>query len=348
MTETDGSVTTYGYDVRNRLVRISRPSTEITFEYDPLGNRSAVVRDGVRTDLLLDPFGGTGLGDVLAEYEGGSLRSSYLIADGLQARFDAAGNPSYYQFDAIGNTTALTDASGAVTASYRYLPFGEITLREGPGAAENPYTYNGKWGVADQDLGLYEMRARFYDATTGRFTQPDPIGLTGGDLNLYRFVLNNPLSFIDPTGLQPGRVTGSDITTNPNPKVPVITPGPKPGDKPKEDVEVPETEEIVDPEPDQTPYNPDEVPTEFIPSKEITEGDDGEFTLPNFDFPTEITTPGQDTTTATNTTTPEAFTPTDISPYLLAGGGVLVVAGGRGRSFTFPGERRPRSWRVPA
>ncbi|WP_169979857.1 RHS repeat-associated core domain-containing protein [Tautonia rosea] len=329
VTETDGSVTTYGYDVRNRLVRISHPSTEITFEYDPLGNRSAVTRNGVRTDLLLDPFGSTGLGDVLAEYEGGSLRSSNLIADGLEARFDASGNASYYQFDAIGNTTAITDASGAVTATYRYLPFGEIEFQGGTGAGDNPFTYHGKWGVASLDLGLYDMRARLYDATTGRFTQPDPIGLTGGDFNLYRFVLNNPLSFIDPSGLQPGRVTSSN-KINPHRKVDPITPGPKPGDNPYRDpAPQPSKKETED------PVLPETSPDKTIFSPEVTEGEPEEVTIPNFDFPTEVTTPNEDGSTATNTTTTEAFEPVDTSAYLLAGGGaVLLVAAGAALYFS--------------
>jgi len=48
--------------------------------------------------------------------------------------------------------------------------------------------------------GLYYMRARYYDAETGRFISEDPIGFAGGDLNLYAYVANNPVLFVDPDG----------------------------------------------------------------------------------------------------------------------------------------------------
>ncbi len=43
---------------------------------------------------------------------------------------------------------------------------------------------------------------RYYDAETGRFISEDPIGFAGGDLNLYAYVLNNPVKWIDPLGLE--------------------------------------------------------------------------------------------------------------------------------------------------
>ena len=44
------------------------------------------------------------------------------------------------------------------------------------------------------------MRARYYDSELGRFINQDPIGLRGG-MNLYAYVGNNPLNFVDPSGL---------------------------------------------------------------------------------------------------------------------------------------------------
>src|SRR5690606_34698196 len=50
--------------------------------------------------------------------------------------------------------------------------------------------------------GLTYLRNRYYDAATGQFTQPDPIGLAGG-LNLYGYAGGDPINFSDPFGLAP-------------------------------------------------------------------------------------------------------------------------------------------------
>jgi RHS repeat-associated protein len=334
--EPGGGTTSYEYDARGRLIRISRPGHETRFEYDPLGNRSAVIEDGVRTERLINPFGGTGLGDVLAEYDAsGVRRSSYLIGGGLVARYDSSGAAQFYHHDRIGNTALMTGAGGAVVATYDYLPFGERLSETGPAAADNPYTFQGQWGAVDHGAGLYELRARFLDAGLGRFTQPDPIGLTGGDLNVYRYARNNPLSFIDPSGLQ-------EIKPKPAPtpgpsKVNPITPAPKPNPDATPLPQQPDETEIVEPPPQEDqPYNPDTHPTKWTPSEEITEGDGQEITIPLFDFPTEITVPGEDGNTATNTTTAEPIEPVDFTPFLV-GGGALLVAGTAAAIIYFSG-----------
>jgi RHS repeat-associated protein len=52
----------------------------------------------------------------------------------------------------------------------------------------------------NQGNGLTFMRARYYDVSTGRFTNPDPIGINGEDTNLYRYIENSPPNYIDPLG----------------------------------------------------------------------------------------------------------------------------------------------------
>lgn len=91
---------------------------------------------------------------------------------------------------------AITNSTPAVVQQYAYDAFGMVTPSQ-PDFA-NPYTYTGReW---DQELGLYFYRARYYDAMEGRFISKDPIGFAGGDVNLYRYVQNNPIMLIDPSG----------------------------------------------------------------------------------------------------------------------------------------------------
>jgi len=104
----------------------------------------------------------------------------------------------FYHQDGLGTVTDLTDAAGATAKSYSYDAYGNIA--ESPGTLEQPYTYTGR--EFDSETGLYYYRARYYDATTGRFLQKDPIGMEGG-INLYRYVENNPSNWIDSIGLVP-------------------------------------------------------------------------------------------------------------------------------------------------
>ena len=54
------------------------------------------------------------------------------------------------------------------------------------------------------ELGLCYFKRRYYSPNIGRFLQPDPTGYTGEELNLYTYVQNSPLRFVDPMGLQNG------------------------------------------------------------------------------------------------------------------------------------------------
>ncbi|MCC5859922.1 MAG: RHS repeat-associated core domain-containing protein [Ectothiorhodospiraceae bacterium] len=63
-----------------------------------------------------------------------------------------------------------------------------------------PFGFAG--GLHDPDTGLIRFGYRDYDPDTGRWTARDPIGFAGGDTNLYGYVVNNPINFIDPDGLE--------------------------------------------------------------------------------------------------------------------------------------------------
>ena len=69
-----------------------------------------------------------------------------------------------------------------------------------------PFKYVGQYGVMAgvmaESNGLYYMRARYYNPEIGRFISEDPLGFGGGDVNLFTYVMGNPVNFIDPLGLR--------------------------------------------------------------------------------------------------------------------------------------------------
>jgi len=85
-----------------------------------------------------------------------------------------------------------------VKQSYTYSSFGKIESQLDPNFIQ-PYSFTSR--EFDPETALYFYRARYYDPATGRFLQEDPIGFGGGDVNLYRYVANNPVNFVDPAGL---------------------------------------------------------------------------------------------------------------------------------------------------
>ena len=104
---------------------------------------------------------------------------------------------SYYDADGIGSITSLSNGTGTISQSYGYDSFGKQTSSSG--TLTNPFQFTGR--EFDSETSLYFNRARYYDPQTGGFLTEDPIGFDGG-VNFYAYVLNNPVSFVDPFGLK--------------------------------------------------------------------------------------------------------------------------------------------------
>ena len=134
----------------------------------------------------------------------------------LQAKCDATGSGSatlaYLHTDHLGKPQFATDAGGAVIwdAGASVTPFGDgINLAA---AFAQQLQFPGQY--YDAETGLSHNHHRTYDPTLGRYLQSDPIGLAGG-LNRYAYVGGNPVSFVDPEGLDfkaQGKIGRGDVT----------------------------------------------------------------------------------------------------------------------------------------
>ena len=97
-------------------------------------------------------------------------------------------------------TFPLTHSNGNVVKEITYDSFGTILSDSNPNLSVN-LGFAG--GLYDQDTKLTRFGYRDYDAETGKWTAKDPIGFAGADTNLYGYVLNDPVNFVDPTGKNP-------------------------------------------------------------------------------------------------------------------------------------------------
>ncbi|MCR2037679.1 DNRLRE domain-containing protein [Adlercreutzia caecimuris] len=103
-----------------------------------------------------------------------------------------------YLEDGQGSVSAVLDSAGAVSAAYRYSPWGEASGDVGELPA---YGYNGEEAAAGS--GLQYLRARWYDASDGTFGSQDTyLGKTydPSTLNRYAYAGGNPVTYADPTG----------------------------------------------------------------------------------------------------------------------------------------------------
>ena len=117
------------------------------------------------------------------------------------------GKKYYFVRNIFGDVTAIYNTSRVKCAEYAYDAWGTmyITLdTEGVGTL-NPFRYRGYYMVSC--IGLYYLTTRFYDYMTGRFLNADvpSVGMESGfnipeGCNLYSYCLNNPISYVDPTG----------------------------------------------------------------------------------------------------------------------------------------------------
>ena len=117
-----------------------------------------------------------------------------------------SGAAQFFLFDGLGSTDRLTDISGLVTDSYLYKAFGLIQASSG--SSVNPFRFVGQLGYYyNADSNRYLVRPRVYEPVLGRWLTKDPLGFATRDLNAYRYTFNNPLSFVDPSGLIGGRLS---------------------------------------------------------------------------------------------------------------------------------------------
>jgi RHS repeat-associated protein len=216
----NGDRTTYQYDARDRLsgatVVQGGTTTNTSYIYTADGDFAGETVNGVPTRYLVDEQSPSGYSQTIEQWSveanGSSvLAASFTYGSGLvpisttQITYNSNGTVSGAQtglflVDGYSGVRQVVDAAtGSVLLTNPYDAFGNTVANAG--SFKTPIGYQGQW--FNSALGQYNMRARMYDPTSGRFTSMDPDAATYYDpqqLMRYGYAGGNPVWRMDPSG----------------------------------------------------------------------------------------------------------------------------------------------------
>ena len=197
----DADLTTYTYDAKNKLTGVEKlvggTTSNSSYTYNSDGIRTSQTVEGTETKYVVDS--NRDYAQVLFELDSAdAVQVQYTYGDDLISQ-DRSGSVSYYHYDGLGSTRALSNGAGDVIDTYNYEAFGE--LLNSTGSSDNSYLFTGE--QFDSGLGQYYLRSRYYDQGVGRFTQQDTwMGHKQEPITLHKYLYANsdPANWTDPTG----------------------------------------------------------------------------------------------------------------------------------------------------
>jgi RHS repeat-associated protein len=215
---TDGS-SIFSYDDDNRLIWAAKVGTSATYTFDGLGRR---FEKNVNGTILRFVYAGN---RIIADCDlSGSVIRKFVFGSRIDEPMCmlTSGSPLFYHSDAQGSVCFLSGPGAAKPHLYTYDAFGRLATSSTN--AGNRFTYAAR--ESDFESGVMHYRMRSYMPGLGRFMQPDPVREQGGP-NLFAYVGNNPVRFVDPLGLAACNGQGPDFsnpTTSPNTTTGPFTP----------------------------------------------------------------------------------------------------------------------------
>jgi len=210
------STATYEWDGANRLTTVNQGNQSTLFSYDAQ-QRLWRIQNLVSNVTVSDRWLVWAGHDLCEERTASGILVKRFYPQGVQVVSGAGASNFFYTRDHLGSVRELVDTNGLVAARFAYDPYGRRTQLVG--STPGDFGFTGQFTEITTGLGITQNRA--YDPSQGRWLSRDPLAraevLQGP--NLYAYVGNNPINFIDPRGLQ-----------NVGPKAPP----PNPGDPPPE------------------------------------------------------------------------------------------------------------------
>lgn len=203
--------TQYSYNEQNQLTDIVSDNQQVNYSYDVNGLLKTKTKNSDTDDFVWDYQNSIPLLISDGDYEYFYGPTNTPIAQ----QELATGTITYLHADALGSVVSATNKTGSQVATYVYEAYGEL---QQVGTTDQTHSktrfgFAGEW--LDSDTGLYNLRARWYEPTTGVFLSRDPLETLTNEA--YSYASGNPLGFTDPLGLwsmkEPFSFSSDDLGT---------------------------------------------------------------------------------------------------------------------------------------
>lgn len=212
--DNDGNLTAgtspYQYDAEDRITQFNNgPSNGgANYVYDANGRRIEKATSTGQVHYFYDENGHV----IVETDQNGNWTKDYVYMGGQRVAEFSGGQTYFIHTDHLGSTRTVTNYASSVTDKLDYLPYGEQIA----GGTFTTHKFTGY--ERDSESGLDYANARYYSSSLGRFMSIDPApGDVAGpqSYNRYGYVVNNPLTLTDPTGMLCAPVSACTVAPPP-------------------------------------------------------------------------------------------------------------------------------------
>ncbi|MDR1553106.1 MAG: hypothetical protein LBS69_06560, partial [Prevotellaceae bacterium] len=205
---------TYGYDANGNMNYQSERGLEFEYNllnlpyqiYDDLGLQSkyTYLADGVKSAVIgNDNKGFDYLGSLVYVNDNNvrTFESTNFGGGRINKTSNNMYDINYFITDHLGSTRVIIDNAGIIKEQKDFYPFGKEHENPNLITSTNRYTFSGKEKQTIRDLGYLDFGARMLDAEIGRWFVIDPLAEKYYSISPYVYCMNNPIKYVDPTGM---------------------------------------------------------------------------------------------------------------------------------------------------